>query len=566
MSSTWRWILASVVVVGGVIAACASSDDGKPSGPVVKEVARKEVGAAGGQVSGGGATIDIPEGAVDDGTVIVITQLEATAANLPKSSVLAGAVYSLLPDNVEFKKPVTVRLAIDPSKKPADGLGSLVIFRAPANTNEWTVRGANSVEGNEVVAKTTHFSWWAPAVAGDSSCFHNQCRLDAGTARGMPEFPGLNCFIPTTGPSVHCIGKGENNSAPYECGCKDTDTVLQTFDHPPSDSQMSALAAQCGGACPPQVQIPCTITPVCGAYEPAEGDLPSVPGTTPGWTCKTTSAPYPLRCAHVPGQPIATCKCDAQSKRPNEIITLNGISPPNDNDLLLIWTDACGGNCIPPVGSSGGIPGSSGGPSTSGGPPSGNTCVPVLKYIPGHVECEVNAFCSGDGYSASCLPDGPNPNGPPKCECRMNAGITKTFSITSCATTTADALAKQCGFPDPSTHDAGTPSSSGGPPVNDSGTIQYLCSPQPPQMPAGQSGPCTIGGALNPGGGVCPNGENIACSPFDASNGLSQCDCIKNGVVQKTVTGPCPSIGTLWQACGFDFPGASDGGPPDAAP
>src|SRR4051794_9334588 len=114
MSSSFRWFMAGTGIVGGIIAACSSSDDGKPTGPVMTEVARKEVGAAGGSVSGGGATIEIPEGAVPDGTTIVINQLTASAANLPKSSVLAGAVYSLLPDDVEFKKPVTVRLAIDP--------------------------------------------------------------------------------------------------------------------------------------------------------------------------------------------------------------------------------------------------------------------------------------------------------------------------------------------------------------------------------------------------------------------------------------------------------------------
>lgn len=554
--ATWRWVVASIVVVGGVIAACSSSDDGKPTGPVAKEVARKEVGAAGGQVSGGGATIEIPEGAVDDGTVIVINQLEATAANLPKSSVLAGAVYSLLPDNVEFKKPVTVRLAIDPSKRPADGLGSLVIFRAPANTNDWTVRGANSVEGNEVVAKTTHFSWWAPAVAGDTSCFHNHCRLDSGTAREMPEFPGMNCFIPTTGPAVHCIGKGENNSAPYECGCKDTDTVLATYDHPPTDSQMSALATQCGGACPPQVQIPCTITPVCGPYEAAAGDPPVIPGTTPGWTCKTTTAPYPLRCTHVPGNPTAFCKCDKDSKAPNEIIQLNTISTPNDDDILLMWTDACGGNCIPPT-----SPGSSSGtgPSTSGGPV-GDPCIPQNKQQPGHTECEVMALCYQDRYDAYCLPTSGEQGAPLKCDCHMNDGLTKSFNISSCTQDSTQSIADQCGFPKPGL-DAGTGDGGGGPP--DAGTPQDSGGPPPPtcmfDVPIttqNPNDPCTV-----PGNADCKEGEMVKCTGLDASDSLSDCDCYKNGVIFKSITGAaCAAPGnptlSAWGKCGFPMPPA----------
>jgi hypothetical protein len=558
MSAPWRWVVGSIVVLGGIVVACSSSEDGDQQSPEqtappvkVKEVARKEIGAAGGSISGGGATIDIPEGAVEDGTTIVINQLEATEARLPKSSTLAGAVYSLLPDDVEFKKPVTVRLAIDPAKKPADGKGAIVIFRAPANTNEWTVKGATGVQGNEVVAQTTHFSWWAPAVAGDQSCLQNRCRLDAGTARGMPEFPGMDCIVPATGPAVHCKGTGPNASAPYECGCAGTNTVLGNYTHPPSDSEISALATQCGGVCPPQVQIPCSISAVCGAYEAADGDPAAIPGSTPGWTCKTTSAPFPMRCSHVPGTSSASCRCDN-----GKILPLKTLSTPTDDEMLFMWSDDCEGNCNPVLGRQDG--------GETGGPDSGvlaDPCIPQKHGVPGIPQCGVNAFCYEDGYGVDCLNDSPNPAAPVKCQCRKNAGYTGVeFEIASCDTVTAKELATKCSFPEPG--DAG---------ALDSGVVDAgpdadpgFCMFNSPSMPGGQDGPCSLDGFYSapgtPQGQPCPDGEKVVCSPMDASDGFGVCDCIKNGAVFKTVNASCvapgnPQIGA-WAACGFTIPGA----------
>ncbi|MDF2696246.1 MAG: hypothetical protein K0S65_4629, partial [Labilithrix sp.] len=77
------------------------------------EVARKEVGPQGGQIAGGGATIDVPAGALPANTTIVIKTVDPVAVTMPASTPLAGTVYAFEPDDLQFAKPVTVTIAID---------------------------------------------------------------------------------------------------------------------------------------------------------------------------------------------------------------------------------------------------------------------------------------------------------------------------------------------------------------------------------------------------------------------------------------------------------------------
>jgi hypothetical protein len=241
-------ILGSVL---SVVAACTSSTEGGDATtqpPVTAnarnatEVARQEIGAAGGSVSGAGATIDIPPGALAANTTIVIKTLTPTSVMLPTSSAIAGTAYTFEPDDVQFGKPVTVTVAVDASKVGAV-TGAIVLLRAVAASNHWEPRGAAEIGDTKVQAATDHFSDWVPTITQGVSCFAKAaCAADASA--GGPV--GIDCHIPIDGPGVHCYG----SQSPYTCTCAGSSQVLLTLASPPSVSVLNALASACGATCP----------------------------------------------------------------------------------------------------------------------------------------------------------------------------------------------------------------------------------------------------------------------------------------------------------------------------
>src|SRR5690349_14889093 len=84
-------------------AACSSSssDDTAAAAPAV-ELGRGDVGPAGGTVTAGPVTIEVPAGALTDTRTIIIRKVDPRSAKLPDGTALANDLYELAPDDVTF--------------------------------------------------------------------------------------------------------------------------------------------------------------------------------------------------------------------------------------------------------------------------------------------------------------------------------------------------------------------------------------------------------------------------------------------------------------------------------
>jgi hypothetical protein len=268
------WRTASLVLSTlCVFVACSSEDDApnhdfnetpQATGDVLQK--SQTVGPAGGTVSGGGATIDIPAGALPADTTITITSRAPSSVTLPTwtPTQVMGGTFAFGPDNIVFAKPVTITVGLAVNRPSHDPNALVVLMRSPTSANQWEPRGAGPASEDTVTAVTDHFSDWAPTLAPSSSCFAPAaCAADA--AAGGPV--GIDCRVPASGGGVHCFG----DKSPYTCTCDGQSTVLLTVDGPPSASTLSALAVACGAPCPT------TSTPKDdGGGSGADGSAPSL--------------------------------------------------------------------------------------------------------------------------------------------------------------------------------------------------------------------------------------------------------------------------------------------------
>jgi hypothetical protein len=150
--------------------------------------------------------------------------------------------------------------------------------------------------------------------------------------------PGFDCKIPIVGPGVRCTGRGDGDSAPYDCTCVDNDgtpngSVKKTFTEFPKDTEISDLAMECGGACPPTIDPGCALHGTCDGTEGGDN-----------WSCSTQDGYPTVTCKHTAGQPDSTCRCNGTTKTfqiPNT--TTN---PKGDQDALEAGWKA---NCTPGV-------------------------------------------------------------------------------------------------------------------------------------------------------------------------------------------------------------------------
>ena len=295
----------------------------------VREIARQDVGPAGGTVTGGAVTIEIPEGALTETKTIVIGETDPRASALPAETQIAGGLYVLGPDDVTFLKEVTVTVHVDESKKRDDGKGALVLFRG-AGKGAWTPYGADETTAKVVVGKTTHFSRWVPTAAAETYCYLNQCSPFPRTSVADPSvLPGLDCQVPATGgKGVACKSIGPDKGPPYECRCVgSTGAPLATWERLPPDTAVSALAYQCGApACPKKPTFACDLGLVCED------------STNGGWTCSTARNPRVL-CSGGPGG--TSCSC-TNSTAP---FTLPGTNKLTNDELVGAWQQNCGGSC-----------------------------------------------------------------------------------------------------------------------------------------------------------------------------------------------------------------------------
>ncbi|MBX3191823.1 MAG: hypothetical protein KF819_32835 [Labilithrix sp.] len=419
-SSTWG----ASLVAGLVVIACSSSsgetdaNDG-PAPPELpdipdREIAKQEMGPEGGTLTGEAVTIVVPPGALTQRKVVAILAVDPRKIGLPltvKSP--TGGAYALLPDDVEFAKPVTVRVALDKVIRDEAGRGGLALFRSETLANDWKALTKQLSSNNELVAETTHFSWWAGVATADNSCLRSGC-VPKVDPTDPSKLPGIDCRIPFEGAGLQCKGMGPNDGPPYECRCVGDANILKTFQRLPDDEFLITAAKDCGGSCPPVTPPGACIEPQCTGNGPGKA-----------WSCTVTRLEHSITCGFQPGK-SASCACNGGAAFP---IADGSAGPPSDNDLQAIMFAKCGGSCAPP------------GPPVEEPPPVPDDWVCRGAASPPDGTCLVltTTTCrDGHYYDFYCPLRQPDPQ---ECECRVDDVVTKTV------TATCETGWQACGFP-----------------------------------------------------------------------------------------------------------------------
>ncbi len=151
-----------------------SRDGGGGGDPVAETVEASE----GGEVTMGGAEVDIPANALGEDTEITIEVLDKDG--LPDSDNIASDVYDFGPDGTIFDEPVTLTIEFDASATP-EGMKAVMAWLDTEN-DEWKPLADSAIAGNTVTATTDHFTPFAVILTaagqtagacedlGDSDC------------------------------------------------------------------------------------------------------------------------------------------------------------------------------------------------------------------------------------------------------------------------------------------------------------------------------------------------------------------------------------------------------------
>lgn len=136
------------------------------------------IGVNGGQVTeADGSGVLIPSGALTAAATITVTA--APTAPAPSSATVVGSAYTFGPEGQQFAAPVTVTLAITPSKIPSGkSTANVVVFTAPVGSSTYTQLTTKVVDATHVSAQVSHFSSFVPGVSSLTTCVTSS---DCGT-------------------------------------------------------------------------------------------------------------------------------------------------------------------------------------------------------------------------------------------------------------------------------------------------------------------------------------------------------------------------------------------------
>jgi hypothetical protein len=122
------------------------------------------VDASGGSVSGGGAKVEIPAGALATGTDIGVAAVDLSAlAALPAVISAAGSAIAFTPHGTTFQTPVTLTL-------PHDGSGDVVLRLDDEADTTWEVVSSAVFAGSEAKVTTSTFSIYVVASQCQPYC------------------------------------------------------------------------------------------------------------------------------------------------------------------------------------------------------------------------------------------------------------------------------------------------------------------------------------------------------------------------------------------------------------
>jgi hypothetical protein len=172
------------------------SDDPTNEGPATG----KTIDSAGGSVESGGASVVVPEGALEDAVEVAVEVLDDVATDLPEGTSLAGDTVAFLPHGTTFSSPVTLTIA-------HDGSATGVMRLDDEDDTSWEAMSDVTVTANTVEVQTTSFSIYA-AVAGAAG----------STCAGGTEISGVFDLSSTNPPTVTLDGYRATILWPYDDG------------------------------------------------------------------------------------------------------------------------------------------------------------------------------------------------------------------------------------------------------------------------------------------------------------------------------------------------------------
>lgn len=151
-----------------------------PHGKPIGETATAQIGKEGGTLTStdGTITIEVPAGAVDVATTFSVQEVENVLKSRSKS-------FRLLPENVDFKKPVTLTYHYD--KISMEGTNPDMLFLAYQD-KDGNFYWANKTKGNRqnktLTVQTSHFSDWTfysqYDLYSDNKLLNGEISLDQG--------------------------------------------------------------------------------------------------------------------------------------------------------------------------------------------------------------------------------------------------------------------------------------------------------------------------------------------------------------------------------------------------
>ncbi len=139
----------AVLVLG--LASCSfNADTGGDAG-----ISMTVPASGGGSLSMGGATIDIPAGALSKDTAITLERKDSQ--HYPQCGLIASYVFEIGPTGLKFKKPATIDITFDAKLIPGGKSPVLAFLRGEA----WVPLEGSKVAGDRVSAPTTHLTPFA---------------------------------------------------------------------------------------------------------------------------------------------------------------------------------------------------------------------------------------------------------------------------------------------------------------------------------------------------------------------------------------------------------------------
>ncbi|MEW5848640.1 MAG: hypothetical protein AB2A00_07485 [Myxococcota bacterium] len=200
---------ASVVAALILGASCAQTGDSQEekqdSGTPTSTKAN--VGSQGGSVSHGGASVEVPPGALGTDVEVTVAEVPFPAAALPADMTTTGSAFAFTPHGTTFTSPVTLEL-------PHDGTADAVLRLDDENDSTWEIVDGATFANGVATVQTTRFSVYVTVSSCSRLCAHGATVCGAAGSAVTQGTCVSSCTSQAAQPNAAC---GSERQALYNC-------------------------------------------------------------------------------------------------------------------------------------------------------------------------------------------------------------------------------------------------------------------------------------------------------------------------------------------------------------